>query len=199
MPVNDRTSKESTFSTADDHQLVRKVQTGDKRAFDELVKRHYKAVYNLVYHSVYSHEEREDLIQDIFIKVYRNIDKFKFKAAFSTWLFSITRNALIDRARKREIQQVPLETQNDNVDLKDKVVDPAANPEMAFMESDAESTLRKALMELDDDHKQILILREMEGLSYKELAITLGINMGTVKSRIARAREQLKQILSEML
>ncbi len=197
MTAEERTRRISSTPSTDDHLLVRQIQKGNRDAFDALVKRYYGSVYNMVAHSVRTHEEREDLIQDIFIKVYRNIGKFRFQASFSTWLFRITRNMLIDRSRKKNLIQVSMESEEGTSTIGEKIEDKRANPEGKFMESDADSALRKALVKLDDDHKQILILREMEGLSYRELTEVLGINMGTVKSRLARAREELKIILME--
>ena len=198
MTAEERTRKTSSTHSTDDHLLVRQIQKGSQSAFDELVKRYYSSAYNMVAHSVRTHEEREDLIQEIFIKVYNNINKFRCQASFSTWLFRITRNMLIDRSRKKSIIQVSMESEEGTATIGERIEDKRANPEGKFMESDADSALRDALMKLDDDHKQILILREMEGLSYRELTEVLGIKIGTVKSRLARAREELKIKLMEI-
>jgi RNA polymerase sigma-70 factor (ECF subfamily) len=198
MTAEERTRRTSSTPSTDDHLLVRQIQKGSQSAFDELVKRYYGSAYNMVAHSVRTHEEREDLIQEIFIKVYKNINKFRFQASFSTWLFRITRNMLIDRSRKKSLIQVSMESEEGVATIGERIEDNRANPEAQSMESDADSALRNALMKLDDDHKQILILREMEGLSYRELTEVLGINMGTVKSRLARAREELKIKLMEI-
>ena len=197
MTTEDRTRRISGTPTTDDHLLIRQIHKGNPDAFDSLVKRYYGSVYNMIAHSVRTHEEREDLIQEIFIKVYRSIGKFRFQASFSTWLFRITRNMLIDRSRKKSLIQVSTETEEGVSTIGERLEDTRANPEGRFMESDADSALRSALVKLDEDHKQILILREMEGLSYKEITEVLGINIGTVKSRLARAREELKIQLME--
>jgi RNA polymerase sigma-70 factor (ECF subfamily) len=176
----------------------RTIKKGDQDAFNDLLKRYYSAVYNLVAHSVRSHEEREDLIQEVFIKVYRNLGKFRFEASFSTWLYRITRNMLIDRSRKKAIHPVSMESEEGGITIGDRVQDHRMNPEGFILESDSDITLRDALMKLDENHRHILILREMEGLSYRELAKVLEINTGTVKSRLARAREELKNHLMKI-
>jgi len=183
--------------SADDHILVKRVQAGNREAFDELVKRYYGAVYNLAAHSIQNGEEREDVIQEIFLKAYRSISGFRFQAAFSTWLYSIAKNMLIDISRKKHPLQVSIEKEAGGIRIGDTLSDSRDDPEKRLMENNAEISLRKALMNLEENHKQILILREMEGLSYMELSKALGINIGTVKSRLARAREELRIILSE--
>jgi len=198
MTAYDRTKSASSIPSTDDDLLIRQIQQGNRDAFDELVKRYYGSVYNMVAYSVRTHQEREDLIQEIFIKVYTNIGKFRFQASFTTWMFRITRNILIDRSRKKRLTQVSTETEEGTSTVGERLEDIRANPDKRLMDSDAEISLRNALVNLDEDHKQILILREMEGLSYKELTKTLGINMGTVKYRLARAREELKIKLMEM-
>jgi RNA polymerase sigma-70 factor (ECF subfamily) len=197
MPVYDSTRKASLTSTTDDHELVKRVKLGETDAFDELVKRYYGSVYNLVAHSIPGHEEREDSLQEIFLKVYVNIPKFRFESSFSTWLFSISRNYLIDRSRKKKLLQVSTEDEDSGRTIMDSLSDQSSNPEKRMMESNADRTLRDALTQLDDDHKHVLILREIEGFSYMELAQILKINIGTVKSRLARAREELKSVLSK--
>jgi RNA polymerase sigma-70 factor (ECF subfamily) len=198
MGENDLTRNVSPRTINDDHLLVKRVQKGDQDAFNDLLKRYYSAVYNLVAHSVRSHEEREDLIQEVFIKVYRNLGKFRFEASFSTWLYRITRNMLIDRSRKKAIHPVSMESEEGGITIGDRVQDHRMNPEGFILESDSDITLRDALMKLDENHRHILILREMEGLSYRELAKVLEINTGTVKSRLARAREELKNHLMKI-
>lgn len=183
--------------SADDHLLVKRVQAGNRDAFDELVKRYYGAVYNLAAHSIPGSEEREDVIQEIFLKVYRSIKGFRFQASFSTWLYSIARNMLIDNSRKKRPLQVSIEKEEGGIKIKDILTDQRDDPETRLMENSADISLRKALMDLDESHKQILILREMEGLSYMELSKALGINIGTVKSRLSRARDELRIILTE--
>ena len=198
MASNSFSKEPANHVPPDDHLLVKQVQAGSRDAFDELVKRYYGAVYNLTAHSVRQTDEREDLIQDIFLKVYRNINGFRFQASFSTWLYSIARNMLIDFSRKRQLKTVSIEKEEGGMKIIDTLADKKDDPEKRIMEREADITLRKALAELDEDHRQILILREMEGLSYIELSKSLKINIGTVKSRLARAREELRVKLAEI-
>jgi len=197
MDSNAVTRETSSALSPDEHLIVKRVQSGDRNAFDELVKRYYGAIHNVVAHSIKDAQEREDLIQEIFFKAYRNIGGFRFEASFSTWLYSIARNMLIDKARKREPFQVSMEKEEGGVKIGDSVEDKRDDPEKWILERDADKSLRMALMSLDENHKQILILREMEGLSYIELSKVLKINIGTVKSRLARAREELRIKLTE--
>jgi len=178
----------------DDAALIRLFLAGDKGAFDRLVVRHQDRVFNLCYRFVGDYHEANDLAQDVFIKVFASIKKFRFKSEFSTWLYRITVNTCRNRVKslafrfKKKAASLHSERGNITVALSDE----SGSPGTALEQKERSKIIQEAINTLPEDKKTVLILRDMEGLTYEEIAVVTGLNPGTVKSRLARAREKLK-------
>jgi len=175
-----------------DTELIERCLRKDNSAWDLVVGRFRRKVFHIAYKFTGKHDEAEDLTQEIFLKVFRSLDKFNRDADFSTWLSSVARNYCIDRYRasKRE-REVVVE------DLVAFDLAPASsgNPYRALEDQDRSSLLRRGLDLLPDKLREAVVLRDLQGLSYQEMADHLGLPEGTVKSRINRGREELTRLL----
>jgi RNA polymerase sigma-70 factor (ECF subfamily) len=177
---------------AEDVALIERCLRRDQSAWEEIVARYRRKVFHIAYKFTGKHDEAEDLSQEIFLKVFKSLDKFNRDADFSTWLSSVARNYCIDhyRAMRRE-KEVVVE------DLVAMDLAPAAsgNPHRALEDRDRRSFLRRGLELLPGKLKEAVILRDLQGLSYQEMAERLDLPEGTVKSRINRGREELSRLL----
>ena len=175
-----------------DAELIERCLRKDNAAWDGIVVRYQRKVFHIAYKFTGRHDEAEDLTQDIFMKVFRSLDKFNRDADFSTWLSSVARNYCIDhyRAGKRE-REVLVE------DLVAFDLAPASsgNPHRALEDQDRRSFLRRGLDLLPAKLREAVVLRDLQGLSYQEMAERLALPEGTVKSRINRGREELARLL----
>jgi RNA polymerase sigma-70 factor (ECF subfamily) len=185
-----------------DLKLVRRVQQGEKAAFDVLVRKYQHKVVKLVARYVSDHSEALDVTQETFLKAYRAIRKFRGDSAFYTWLYRIAintaKNYLVAQSRR------PFET---DVDLQlENVEGPGpqslreiATPENLLLRDEIEATVYGAIEALPEDLRTAITLRELEGLSYEEIALAMGCPVGTVRSRIFRAREAINNKLEPLL
>ena len=183
----------------DDLQLVRAFQAGDEKAFEDLIRRYQRQVANIIYLTLGSREVVEDLTQEAFIRVYRSVAKFEFDASFYSWLYRITVNLCIDEIRKRNIKKTfSLDFFSEGqVEEKEKPSKRIQTPSDALLESEKKDVVSRALQKLRSSHRSVLILREYEDLSYEEIAQTLKISVQAVKSRIFRAREEMRILLKD--
>ena len=189
------------MATSDgDQQLVERAQKGDTRAFDLLVLKYQGRVANLVSRYVNNAAEVEDVTQEAFIKAYRALPNFRGDSAFYTWLYRIAANAaknhLVALGRRPSSDQVIDEAEH--FDLPGKLKD-HESPDAVLMGMELEQTVNSAIDSLPDELKAALTLREFEGLSYEEIAEILSCPIGTVRSRIFRAREAVDQRVEEQL
>ncbi|MBD3181133.1 sigma-70 family RNA polymerase sigma factor [Candidatus Poribacteria bacterium] len=175
----------------EDAELIRLCQEGDMSAFESIFRKHQNRVYNVTYRMMGNQDDAMDMTQDIFVKAYQKIGKFNFKSSFSTWIYRIAVNHCIDelRKRKRNGQSVPLEEAITKAD--------ETTPEKQAVLNDRQQNVWKAINSLKDKDRSIIILRDIEGLSYKEISKVMKCSMGRVKSRIHEARQKLKKILEE--
>lgn len=173
------------FSLDDDFYLIKKFCEGDQSTFNVLLSRHKEKVRNIVYVTLGSSDTVDDITQEVFITVYRNLGNFRFESQFTTWLYRITVNKCKDFLRKKKIRNViqPLKDTDDVGYLPD------------HGNQDIPGIVQKAISRLPDKLRIPLLLKDIEGLSYQEIAETVNCEIGTVKSRIFRAREGLKNIL----
>ena len=174
-------------------RLLQKAQAGDMDAFEAIVYSNEKAVYNLALRQLGNREDAEDATQEVFVKAYTALKSFRGESKVSVWLYRITSNVCVDMLRRRR-DTVSLSMEADEgaeLDLPDEGLDPAVLVER----SDLQAQLAQALQSLSDDYREILLLRGLSGLSYEEIAATLSLDIGTVKSRIFRARKKLAEIL----
>lgn len=176
----------------DDRQLVALAQQGDPEAFAQLVRRHQKMVYNLALGKTGSHHDAEEVTQTAFLNAWQGIRSFQGKAAFSSWLYRLTANAAIDLLRRRRAPALSL----DDPDLP-PLADRDPGPEEVSLTAERRRLLWQAIDRLPEAQRAPLVLREMEGLSYREIAQALDLEEGTVKSRLARARLLLRRLLVE--
>src|SRR5665811_1411307 len=171
-----------------DEDWVRRAQAGDRKAFSELVRRHQKSVYRYLLRMLGSHDDAMELTQDAFIKAWQALPLRQPEAQFRTWLFRIANNTALDVLRHRKLVEfVPLEDSFD-------APSPEPNPEHQAQVTQEVRQLEASLKKLAPEHRQILLLREVEEMSYEEIAVVLSLNEGTVKSRLARARVALIEI-----
>ena len=171
--------------TTDDADLAR-ARTGDTAAFCALVRRHQDRVFGFILRMLDTREEAMELTQDVFLKAWQALPAWRPEARFSTWLLQIARNATIDHLRRRTVPFAPLD---DGIDLPD----PAPGPEARYASLQQHERLLAALQRIAAEHREILLLREVEALSYGDIATILGIPEGTVKSRLTRARSAVLQ------
>ncbi|HPO18967.1 MAG TPA: sigma-70 family RNA polymerase sigma factor [Rubrivivax sp.] len=175
----------SELMTTQDSLLVQRSRDGDPRAFGELVRRHQDGVFRFVLRMTGSRDEAMDLTQDTFIKAWQALPRWEPQAQFRTWLFQIARNAALDLLRRREaLRFVPLE---DGAGF----IAPQPGPDEQFAQRQRLGLLDAALRQLPPEQREVLLLREIEQLSYAQIAAVLQVQEGTVKSRIARARAAL--------
>jgi RNA polymerase sigma-70 factor (ECF subfamily) len=154
-----------------------------------------KIVYNLALRMMNHSEDAMDISQEVFLKAYRSLSNFDERSAFSTWLYRITHNTCIDEIRKRKGKQtysLEEDLESEDGSMQRQVADDGDTPEESLMRKEQKSEILRALDTLSEEHKAAIILRDVKGMSYEEIAEILELTLGTVKSRINRARNQLK-------
>lgn len=176
---------------SEDYELVQESLKGNQNAFAELLSRYKNLVYSVVLRMVNDSEEANDLAQEVFIKVYKNLDKYQPEYKFSTWLIRITTNHVIDYRRKRK---------QDTINIDDMVAEPPDHdtPESEYLKKEKTKGIQGALNSLPDMYKIPIILYHQQGLSYQEIADIIGEPLSKVKNRIFRGRKMLKEILTGM-
>ena len=181
-----------------DEQIVARVLSGQEHLFETLVRRYQTRILSHVARMVGSREDALDLSQEIFLKVFGALDRFNPEFRFSTWLFRIAGNAAIDHLRKRKPRTIPLETTDSDghvssPEYKSSDLDPLGR----LRNTERGDAITRAIADLPAEFRELIALRHFTGLSYEEIAGIVGISVGTVKSRIARARESLRSKLGE--
>jgi len=185
------------LTKAEELEIIKKVIDGDKAAFEELVLANQNNVYNLARKMTNNDEDALDISQEAFIKAYTQLESFRGESRFSVWLYRLTYNLCIDFLRKTTRQATVSLTYTDDDDdiVNYEIPDLRELPEDALLTEESRQIITKSIDELNDSHREILIMREITQMSYEEIGITLNINEGTVKSRLARARKNLVGIL----
>ncbi len=182
----DELQSQSIFMLDDDISLIKKFNEGNEFAFKTLVHRHKEKVRNIIYLVLGNTDQIDDISQNVFISVYKNLKFFRFESLFTTWLHRITVNKCRDHMRRVKIKNFFTGFSTDEIDI------PVDEREHNF---DIHELVRKAVAELPEKLKIPLVLKDFEGFSYQEIAEALNTEVGTVKSRIFRAREGLRKIL----
>ncbi|MDH3688296.1 MAG: RNA polymerase sigma factor RpoE [Gammaproteobacteria bacterium] len=184
-----------------DQLLVEQVQRGDKAAFDLLVRKYQHKLGNLVSRYVYDQSEVEDIVQEVFIKAYRAIGRFRGDSAFYTWLYRIAintaKNYLVSQSRRPP--NTDIEAGDAELTEVGKKLREIATPEASVLSHELARTVAQALQALPDDLRMAITLRELDGLSYEEIATAMECPIGTVRSRIFRAREAIDKELRPLL
>ena len=183
------------MQTVDDWELVARAQAGDMDAFAELVRRYQEPVIHFCKRMLGSAEEAEDLAQECFVRLYRYLDRLAPKAKFSTAVFGIARNLTLNHLRDSKRRGRGKNVSLDSRPLRDSE---ALRPDRQARIQEIEATLERALDLLSPDHREVVVLRELQGLDYASIAKVLKCRTGTVRSRLARAREQLRLRLLEL-
>lgn len=176
-----------------DAQLVERAREGESDAFGLLVERHQDYVYNSVFHLVGTEPVAEDLAQETFVRAFEHLDGFEGRARFTTWLYSIMLNCVRSHWRRANRARV---LSTDREEGAPNPVSDADGPVESNVREERVRRVRAAIGELEPDHREIIVLRDIRGLTYEELARTLDLPAGTVKSRLYRARRQLKDKLA---
>ena len=184
MPADPSTDTPDALET-----LIQRCLQGDQRAWDAIVSRHWRKVFNLAYKFVGRHDEAEDLTQDIFLKIFKSLGTFDRRANFQTWLVSVSRNLCIDHYRSVRKERELMDRGVDAADLAPAASEPG--PLAALEQRDRVLVLRQALAKLPETLRTAVLLRDIHELSYQEIADRLGLPEGTVKSRINRGRTEL--------
>ena len=180
----------------DDAQLVQATLGGEKQAFGVLVQRYQDRLFNTLLRFTGSRHDASDLVQDAFIQALVKLDTFRGDARFYTWLYRIAMNlSLSQRRKRRPVASVDVAKER----VGDEPMDEGQGPQQELLEVERAEIVQRALLSVGDEHRQILLLREMEGCSYDQIGEILGLPVGTVRSRLFRARAQLKEQLHAML
>ena len=177
-------------------ELIRQSCAGSIDAFEQLILLYEKRVYTIAYKYMGNHEDANDMAQESLIKAYQSIGSFRGDAAFGTWLGKITVNRCLDELRKRKKMQItsledPLELEDGSV--KKELESPAVTPEEHAVQQETAAYMQMLIGELKEEYRTVIALREIEGYSYEDIADILSCSVGTVKSRISRARQYLKE------
>ncbi len=186
----------------EDFRLVALAQQGDMTAYDALVTRHRGRIYAMIRNMIHQEADAWDICQDVFIKAWNALPKFEAKARFSTWIYRIAHNAVYDWARKRKIQSAG--ELNDEIFTREKI-DPGSlttpsggeSPDDTMVQSELRLKIEAALAKLSSDHREVVILKDVQGLSYKEIADAMSCSLGTVMSRLYYARQKLQAMLKD--
>jgi RNA polymerase sigma-70 factor (ECF subfamily) len=185
-----------------DHKLIGACQKGDNRAFETLVTRHRGKVYGMIHNMIKNEADAWDLSQEVFLKVWKALPRFEARAKFSTWLYRITHNVVYDWLRKRRIDSAS--------DLDEEILNESdiasgarttpttvARPDQALANSELGERINAAVATLNAEHRETILLREVQGFDYKEIAKVMECSLGTVMSRLYYARKKLQSLLGD--
>ena len=194
---------EATPAQADvsEADLVKRCQGGESEAFDELVTRYRTRVFGMIYNMVHSEQDAWDLAQDSFLKAWKSIGRFRGQSSFYTWIYRIVMNVTIDWLRKKQVKSGA--EFDDSIQLKEvepgsRTVPPAeALPSQHMEQTEIRSEIDKAIAQLSPEHRAVILMKEIEGMQYHEIAETLGCSIGTVMSRLFYARKKLQNLLRD--
>ncbi len=182
-------------SNQQENDLIKRCQSGDQQAMEQIVRQYQNQVYNIAYGMLRNSEDAQDIMQEVFLRVWDKIRQFQFKSRFSTWLYRIVKNLSInEKNRQRRRQTSPMEMD----DSQAWVPIDTMTPEKEALLVEKQELMKVALAQLKKDYRTILVLREMETLSYEELSEVLGCSLGRVKSRLHEARMELRNILKQL-
>ncbi|MBP1761307.1 MAG: polymerase sigma factor RpoE [Firmicutes bacterium] len=185
-----------------DQHLVKRTLHGDTYAFEELVKTYQNKVYMLAYRYMGNEDDANDMAQEAFIKAYRSLRSFKGDASFGTWIYRITTNVCLDELRRRKRKIVPISLDEplatlDGDEIEREISDKSLAADVVYEKKEFSQIIQLLLDEMKPEHKTVIVLRDIMELSYEEIAAVLDCSIGTVKSRISRARNILQKKLTE--
>lgn len=183
-----------------DERLIERIKAGDDAAFQQLVQRYQNRVYSLVHRIVNMPEDTEDIAQEVFVTLHRSMANFRGECAFSTWMYRITVNHCKNRLKylqRRNFHRADAIEDTAESDLRAPVSMSFADPEQQMIGKQLETIIQQELSQLDEEYRIVLILRDIEHLSYDHISDITGLALGTVKSRLHRARSALKERMEQ--
>lgn len=186
--------------SGNEKQLIERSRSGDVEAFEALVEGYQKRVFNIAYKMIGNYEDASDLAQEVFIRVFKSIGNFKEQSTFSTWIYRITTNVCLDELRRRKNKKVVSLDEDihlDDSEIKRQVESDAPMPEEIAERKELRELVNNAISQLSVEHRTVIVLRDLQGFSYEDIAGMLKCPEGTVKSRINRARLALREILEK--
>lgn len=181
-----------------DDTRIEKAKAGDIRAFEELMEEHQKAIYNVAYRIVGNYDDASDVAQDAMIKIFKNLSYFEERSKFTTWMYRIVTNTALDflkKNRRNKVISIDETISGEENDYGKQLASDEATPQELVEQDERKQAVLKALYKLTPEHRAVLVLRDINGLSYDEIANVLMCSEGTVKSRINRARKSLRETL----
>jgi len=189
----------------EERELVTLCRKGDIEAFEILVRNYQKKMFNIAFRITGSMEDASEVVQDAFVSAYKNLKRFEERSRFSTWIYAITINTARNRlsqARTRRVHETSSLDDPSSIDEDMKKFEPASDDPSALdrlIEKDRQKSVQECLNHLEQDFREVIVLRDIQGFSYEEISAMLSIAAGTVKSRIFRARESVKDCLKKLL
>ncbi len=182
---------------ASDEDLMRRCREGDMSAFELIVLRHKDAIFNFIFHLLADYHRAQDISQETFLRVLRNVDRYKSRNCFKTWLYRIAvnlcKNELRNRGRRKTVS-----LDDPDLDFESLIGDRYTPPDEAYEKKEMRGLVKNAIQSLPEDQRMAIVLREYQDLSYDDISIALNCSLGAVKSKIHRARQNIKNMLVEM-
>lgn len=182
--------------------LIKKSQSGDVESFELLINSYDKRAYNIAYRIMGNEEDAKDMAQEALLRVFRSIKDFKGQSSFSTWLYRIVTNVCLDELRRRKSEKyvsIDSTIQTDRGEIHMELCSEKETPESAYERVEQRELIANAIRELNEDYRSVIVLRDIQGFSYEEISNMLGCSLGTVKSRINRARTMLRDRLKSSM
>ena len=186
---------------ADELKLIKKAQKGDVNAFEKIITEYQSVVYSISYRYADNAHDAADMAQEVFLKMFKTINSFRFESKLSTWIYRVATNTCLDivKRQRRAASALPLGgfDDEDGNNFASEPADSRFMPDARLEEAETKDVVNRAISELSDEYRTVVILRDIRGLSYDEIAEIVDCPVGTVKSRISRARKNLREILLE--
>jgi len=183
--------------SADDNRLISDCLRGNPAAFGQLVRRYQDRLFNTVYRQLDNAEDAQDVVQEAFLNAYQSLENFKGNSEFFTWLYRIAINTAISLKRKKKVTLTLRVGRDSEADLEPPDLSEAASPGLPMERAEEERKVQDALNRLSPEHRLVLILKDMDGEKYETIAELMNIPIGTVRSRLHRARAELREILEQ--
>ncbi|MGI6586487.1 MAG: sigma-70 family RNA polymerase sigma factor [Lutisporaceae bacterium] len=182
--------------------LIKKSQSGDVESFELLISSYDKRAYNIAYRIMGNEEDAKDMAQEALFRVFKSLKDFKGQAAFSTWLYRIVTNVCLDELRRRKNEKyvsIDSTIHTDSGELHMELCSDKETPENIYERVEQRELIKNAIKEMSEDYRSVIILRDIQGFSYEEISVILDCSLGTVKSRINRARTMLRDKLKQSM
>lgn len=180
--------------------LIKRAKKGDSKAFSALLNEYLSMIYNIAYRMTGNPDDASDMTQEVMIKLFKNLDSFNQKSKFSTWVYRVATNTCLDelkKIRRKQTLSLDAEYETDDGSVSFEQEDLSPTPDEQAETNELKDIVARAITRLGEEHRAVIVLRDIKGLSYGEIAEILNCSDGTVKSRLSRARAKLKEILEK--